>query len=64
MSGIPKWDIKTIRSAVVRVAVVRKLRTPVVAPDRNPAATAAYLAGFDDCCELIDRMLRKMTEAR
>lgn len=64
MSGKAKWDVKTIRSAVVRVKVVRKMKTPVTVPVRNPAATAAYLAGWDDCCAVIDQLLRKMTEAR
>lgn len=64
MKGQPIWDIDTLRSAIRRVDLVRHQSPVPKIPDTDKAIHAAYYAGWDDCAEVIDRLLRKMTGVR
>jgi hypothetical protein len=63
----PKWDIRTIRAAVARVHLVRTMAPEPQRPIRSQAARdahTAYTAGWDECAEVVDQLLRAMVGVR
>lgn len=59
---VQKYDIETLRAVIGRVNLIRTMSPEPKIPEKHPELQAAYYAGWDDCCAVIGKLLKKMEQ--